>query len=124
VTGWWFSLGTPVSSTNKTDRHYTTEILLNVALNTINQTYCYGKFNLFLQDMRSQHNISPLDSSGSTADSYTSDTTLSAGSPSQHSLSTDIADSGNVPYFTDDRSIFFFFNTLASTYRPHRPIQG
>ena len=74
--------------------------------------------------MRSQHNISPLDSSGSTADSYTSDTTLSAGSPSQHSLSTDIADSGNVPYFTDDRSIFFFFNTLASTYRPHRPIQG
>ena len=46
--------------------------------------------------MRSQHNISPLDSSGSTADSYTSDTTLSAGSPSHHSLSTDIADSGNV----------------------------
>ena len=29
-----------------------------------------------------------------------------------------------VPYFTDDRSIFFFLNTLASTYRPHRPIQG
>jgi hypothetical protein len=27
-------------------------------------------------------------------------------------------------YFTDDRSIFFFLNTLASTYRPHRPIQG
>jgi hypothetical protein len=32
----WFSLGTPVSSTNKTDRHDTTEILLKVALNTIN----------------------------------------------------------------------------------------
>jgi hypothetical protein len=30
----------------------------------------------------------------------------------------------NIPYFTDDRSIFFFLNTLASTYRPHRPIQG
>jgi hypothetical protein len=36
VTGQWFSLGTPVSSTNKTDRHDTTEILLKVALNTIN----------------------------------------------------------------------------------------
>jgi hypothetical protein len=30
----WFSLGTPVSSTNKTDRHDIAEILLNVALNT------------------------------------------------------------------------------------------
>jgi hypothetical protein len=29
-----------------------------------------------------------------------------------------------IPYFTDDRSIFFSLNTLASTYRPHRPIQG
>jgi len=33
-----FSLGTPVSSTNKTDRHDITEILLKVALNTIKQT--------------------------------------------------------------------------------------
>jgi hypothetical protein len=32
------SPGTPVSSTNKTDRHDMTEILLNVALNTRNQT--------------------------------------------------------------------------------------
>jgi hypothetical protein len=30
-----FSLGTPVSSTNKTDHHDITEILLKVALNTI-----------------------------------------------------------------------------------------
>ena len=29
-----------------------------------------------------------------------------------------------IPYFTDDRSIFFSLNTLASTYCPHRPIQG
>ena len=36
ATGWWFSLGTSVSSTNKTDRHDITEILLKVALNTIN----------------------------------------------------------------------------------------
>jgi hypothetical protein len=33
--GRWFSPGTPVSSTNETDRHGTTEILLKVALNTI-----------------------------------------------------------------------------------------
>jgi len=36
VTGWWFSPGTPVSSTNKTDCHNITEILLKVGLNTIN----------------------------------------------------------------------------------------
>jgi len=35
-TGKWFSLGTPVSSTNNIDRHDITEILLKVALNTIN----------------------------------------------------------------------------------------
>ena len=35
ATGLWFS---PVSSTNKTDRHDVTEILLKVVLNTINQT--------------------------------------------------------------------------------------
>jgi hypothetical protein len=34
--GRWFSPGTPVSPTNKTDRHDITEILLNVLLNTIN----------------------------------------------------------------------------------------
>ena len=33
----WFSPGTPVSSTTKTDRHDIAEILLNVALNTKNQ---------------------------------------------------------------------------------------
>ena len=31
----WFSLGSQVSSTNKTDRHDITEILLKVVLNTI-----------------------------------------------------------------------------------------
>jgi hypothetical protein len=35
VAGRWFSPGTPVSSTNKTDRHDIVEILLKVALNTI-----------------------------------------------------------------------------------------
>ena len=35
ATGQWFSLSTSVSSTNKTDRHDITEILLKVALNTM-----------------------------------------------------------------------------------------
>ena len=39
ATGRWFSPCTPVSSTNKTDRHDITEILLKVALNTINHPY-------------------------------------------------------------------------------------
>ena len=34
MAGRWFSLGSQVSSTNKTDRHYITEILLKGALNT------------------------------------------------------------------------------------------
>ena len=34
----WFSLGTPVSSTNKIDRQEITEILLKVVLNTITLT--------------------------------------------------------------------------------------
>ena len=38
VTGRWFSRGPPVSPTNKTDCHDIIEILLKVALNTINQT--------------------------------------------------------------------------------------
>jgi hypothetical protein len=38
MSGCWFSSGVPVSSTNKTDCHDMTEILLKVALNTINQT--------------------------------------------------------------------------------------
>ena len=33
--GQWFSTGTPVSSTNKTDRHDIIEILMKVVLNTI-----------------------------------------------------------------------------------------
>ena len=35
ATGWWFSPSIQVSSTNKTDCHNITEILLKVALNTI-----------------------------------------------------------------------------------------
>ena len=39
VSDLWFSLGSLVSSTNKTDRHDITEILLKVVLNTINHTH-------------------------------------------------------------------------------------
>jgi hypothetical protein len=35
--GRWFSRGPPVSTTNKTDLHDITEILLKVTLNTIKQ---------------------------------------------------------------------------------------
>ena len=39
VTGQWFFLGTPVSSTNTAHRHDITEILLKAALNTITLTH-------------------------------------------------------------------------------------
>jgi hypothetical protein len=49
--GQWFSPCSPVSSTNKTNRHDISEILLKVALNTINinlyHTYCMFK-NYFI----------------------------------------------------------------------------
>jgi hypothetical protein len=44
--GRWFSPGTPASSTTKTGRHDIAEILLKVALNTINQII---KLNLNFQ---------------------------------------------------------------------------
>jgi hypothetical protein len=34
--GWWFSLGTPASSTTKTGRHDINEILLKMVLSTNN----------------------------------------------------------------------------------------
>ena len=39
----------PVSSTDKTDRHDITEILLKVALNTINQPTIINNLNLKLE---------------------------------------------------------------------------
>jgi hypothetical protein len=44
VTGQWFSPGTSVSSTNKTESHDIAEILLKVALNTITLTKPFVKF--------------------------------------------------------------------------------
>jgi hypothetical protein len=41
-----FSPGTPVSSTNKTDRHDIKEILLKVALNTTNKPIYFSEYSL------------------------------------------------------------------------------
>ena len=46
ATGRWFSLCSPLSSTNKTDRDDIPEILLKVVLNTINQTIPNHLFSL------------------------------------------------------------------------------
>ena len=63
---WLFSRGTLISSTNKTDRHDITEILLKVALNTINhnhiikspkqhlETYCFALFLIIIKSPK-QH---------------------------------------------------------------------
>jgi hypothetical protein len=51
VTGWWFSSGTPVSSTNKTDRHDIAEILFKVALNTINHLFLLTYLQSILVDL-------------------------------------------------------------------------
>jgi hypothetical protein len=53
--GWWFSPGTLVSSTNKTDRHNITEILLKVALSTINLNQTYSECKSYDID-NSSHN--------------------------------------------------------------------
>ena len=45
--GRWFSSGTPISSTNKTDRHLIAEILLKVALDTIKHQHLIGCFFFF-----------------------------------------------------------------------------
>jgi len=41
MTGQWFSQGTLFTSTNNTDRHDCTKILLKVVLNIITLTYLY-----------------------------------------------------------------------------------
>jgi hypothetical protein len=45
ITGRWFYPGTPVSTTNKADCHNITEIMLNVALNTINPNPLMKDYN-------------------------------------------------------------------------------
>jgi len=47
ATGRWFSPGTPVSSTNETDRHDITEIVLKVALSIFTLTYLQLRIMVF-----------------------------------------------------------------------------
>ena len=59
-----FSPGPPVSSTNKTNFHYITEILLKVALNTIKQTNTYFKMSLKILSSISGMLTSPVSAIG------------------------------------------------------------
>ena len=53
--GQWFSAGTLVSSTNKTDRHDTAEILLKVGLSTIKPVKLVVLFILLIEAMQFCH---------------------------------------------------------------------
>jgi hypothetical protein len=55
VEGQWFSPGPPASSTNKSDRHDVTELLLKVTLSTIKPTNQY-EFKVFMPNV--QHILS------------------------------------------------------------------
>ena len=55
ATGQWFSLCSPVSSTNKTDHDDIAEILLKVVLNTINQTIPNQLFSLIFSFINLSH---------------------------------------------------------------------
>jgi hypothetical protein len=57
ATGRWFSSDPPVSSTNKTNRHDITEILLKVALNTIKQTERKARYDLIVWSVKNEQNI-------------------------------------------------------------------
>jgi hypothetical protein len=56
--GHWFYPGTPASSNTKTGRHDIAEILLKVALKTINQSikeegfFCFSAAHLFMFQIR------------------------------------------------------------------------
>ena len=52
----WFSPGAAVSSTNKTDHHDIAEILLKVALNTINLTWTYFRQWTQMKSVKFQSN--------------------------------------------------------------------
>jgi hypothetical protein len=51
ATGLWISQGSPISAINKTDCHDITEILLKVALNTINHKPNHHKRQMNLKTL-------------------------------------------------------------------------
>ena len=53
--GRWFSPGTPASSTTKTGRHDIAEILLKVALSTINQPFTHYIISPLIYGFRLYH---------------------------------------------------------------------
>ena len=57
VAGRWFSPNTPVSYTNKTDRHDITEILLRVTLNTIIFTHNRKEYVFFPRTKRKWNSL-------------------------------------------------------------------
>ena len=65
ATSWWFSPDTLVSSTNKTDRHDITEILLKVELNTIKPTnqsrfwFSIQSVSFFFLSLSFDHSVFP-----------------------------------------------------------------
>ena len=58
ATGRFFSPGTPVSSTNKTDRHNITDILVKAALNTIKHKQNYNTNGMCRKIIMSKHLLS------------------------------------------------------------------
>ena len=60
ATGRWFSWSTMVSSTNKTNRHDITEILLKVALSTIKPTQIYWDIFIKMQEIKKYFSCSGI----------------------------------------------------------------
>ena len=65
MAGRWFLPGSPISSTNKTDHHSISEIMLKVALNTLSLTLLRSHFNvltlvLIAKERSFEHNVSFL----------------------------------------------------------------
>jgi hypothetical protein len=67
ATGLWFSPGPQVSSTNKTDNHDMTEILLKVALNTttltLTQSVSYDNSHDIHSNLLTERSNAALDTS-------------------------------------------------------------
>ena len=112
VAGWWFSPGTSVYSTNKTDRHNIAEILLKVALNTttLNLNVQFTSFSLSIFSVMAvydMHKYLTKINTSSITDSYPAMTA-----------------------FTDQYSLpnifFWYWSVINKTYkcklRPHRGI--
>jgi hypothetical protein len=147
ATGRWFSSGIPVSTTNKTDRHDITEILLKVALNTINPfkmnylNFIYKLSKIIKYQMQVLSVIFFMVFNAEYKTVW--ETIFFKNSPkwrvdwNKYSPKWNRARHVwrvtfflNLPRNTKYRILrtigryFFPLNTLASTYRPHRPMQG